>query len=101
MRLRTVYVDVDDTLVRTAGTKRIPMPSAIASVRVLHARGVDLYLWSSGGADYARRTAVEFGIEDCFLAFLPKPDAYIDDQEVHEWLYCRHVLPGNAGDIEA
>jgi predicted HAD superfamily phosphohydrolase YqeG len=96
MKLRTVYFDVDDTLVRTAGTKRIPMPSAIASVRALHERGVALYLWSSAGADYARATAVEFGIEGCFLAFQPKPDIYIDDQEVHEWLYCRHVLPGNA-----
>lgn len=99
MKLRTVYFDVDDTLVRTVGTKRIPVPAAIASVRALHERGVALYLWSSGGAGYARETAVEFGIEHCFLAFLPKPDIYIDDQEVHEWLYCQHVLPGNAGNV--
>lgn len=99
MKLRIVYFDVDDTLVRTVGTKRIPMPAAIASVRALHARGIMLYLWSSAGADYARETAVEFGIEDCFAAFLRKPDVYVDDQEVHEWLYCQHVLPGNAGNL--
>ena len=33
-------------------------------------------------------------IEAC--SFLPKPDAYLDDQAVHEWRYCLHVLPGNA-----
>ncbi|WP_405051624.1 DUF705 domain-containing protein [Stenotrophomonas pigmentata] len=99
MRQRIVFVDVDDTLVRSFGTKRIPMPSAIAHVRELHQQGFALYLWSSGGADYARSSAAELGIEHCFVAFLPKPDAYIDDQPVHEWRYCQHVLPGNS--IEA
>ncbi|WP_430540518.1 DUF705 domain-containing protein [Pseudoxanthomonas japonensis] len=98
MRQRIVFVDVDDTLVRSAGTKRIPMPPVIARVRELHQQGVAMYLWSSGGADYARASATELGIEDCFLAFLPKPDAYIDDQPVHEWRYCQHVLPGNAAE---
>ena len=98
MRQRIVFVDVDDTLVRSVGTKRIPMPPVIASVRELHQQGVALYLWSSGGADYARASAAELGIEDCFLAFLPKPDAYIDEQAVHEWRYCQHVLPGKAAE---
>lgn len=98
MRQRIVFVDVDDTLVRSAGVKRIPMPPVIARVRELHSQGVVLYLWSSGGAEYARASAVELGIEDCFVAFLPKPDVYIDDQAVHEWRYCQHVLPGNASD---
>lgn len=98
MRQRVVFVDVDDTLVRSVGTRRIPMPPVVSRVRELHAQGVALYLWSSGGAEYARASAVELGIEDCFLAFLPKPDAYLDDQPVDEWRFCRHVLPGNAGD---
>ena len=98
MKQRVVFVDVDDTLVRSAGTKRIPMPSVIARVREMHREGVVLYLWSSGGADYARASADEFGITECFAGFLPKPDAYIDDQAVEDWRYCRHVLPANAGD---
>ena len=99
MRQRVVFVDVDDTLIRSVGTKRIPMPPVVARVRELHEQGVALYLWSSGGAEYARASAVELGIEGCFVAFLPKPDAYLDDQPVHEWRYCQHVLPGNAGDV--
>jgi len=91
-----IFIDVDDTLVRSVGSKRIPNPSIIQKVRTLHAEGVALYLWSTGGAEYAKRSAAEFGIDSCFVAFLPKPHAYIDDQPVHEWRYCKHVLPGNA-----
>jgi predicted HAD superfamily phosphohydrolase YqeG len=96
--IRTVFVDVDDTLVRSVGVKRIPMPGVIASVRELHQKGVQLYLWSSGGAEHACASAIELGIHECFVAFLPKPHAYIDDQPVEEWRFCRHILPSNAGD---
>ena len=57
-----VYVDVDDTLVRSVGTKRIAIPSVIQHVRDLHASGAILYCWSAGGADYARASAEEFGL---------------------------------------
>jgi hydroxymethylpyrimidine pyrophosphatase-like HAD family hydrolase len=96
MMQRIVYVDVDDTLVRSVGAKRIPMPSVIERVRVLHAQGAKLYLWSSGGEQYARSSAIELGIAELFVAFLPKPTAYVDDQPVHEWRFCKHVLPANA-----
>src|SRR5687767_13723477 len=99
MRPRVIFVDVDDTLVRSVGTKRIPMPAVVARVRELHAQGALLYLWSSGGAEYAKASAAELSIDHCFLAFLPKPDAYLDDQAVHEWRYCQHVLPANAGEV--
>lgn len=80
-----VYVDVDDTLVRSAGSKRIPMPSVIQHVRELHTQGAVLYCWSAGGAEYARRSAEEFGLAECFTAFLPKPNVFIDDQSAAEW----------------
>jgi FMN phosphatase YigB (HAD superfamily) len=99
MNPRVVFVDVDDTLVRSVGSKRIPMPGVIAAVRLLYQQGgVQLYLWSSGGADYARASAIELGIVDCFAAFLPKPHSYIDDQPITEWRYCRHVWPANAAE---
>lgn len=95
---RVIFVDVDDTLVRSVGTKRIPMPHVVAAVRGLTSQGASLYLWSSGGAAYARATAVELGLSDCFVDFLPKPHAYIDDQPVQDWQGCRHFLPANAAD---
>lgn len=100
MNQRIVFVDVDDTLIRSVGTKRIPMPGVVASVRELHKQGVELYLWSSGGAEYARASAGELDIQECFVAFLPKPHAYIDDQPVHEWRFCKHLLPSSAADVD-
>jgi len=88
-----VFVDVDDTLVRSVGTKRIPMPRVVERVKKLHLDGATLYLWSSGGAEYARRSAAELGIVDCFAGFLPKATLIIDDQAVIDWRYCKHEYP--------
>ncbi len=88
-----VFVDVDDTLVRSVGTKRIPMPRVIERVRALHQEGHTLYLWSTGGADYARSSAAELGLTACFAGFLPKPNLMIDDQPVADWRACTHEYP--------
>jgi hypothetical protein len=80
-----VFVDVDDTLVRSVGSKRIPMPSVVQHVRELRAQGAILYCWSAGGAEYARQSAEELGIVDCFTIFLPKPNVLIDDQSAANW----------------
>ena len=98
MRSRVFFIDVDDTLIRSVGTKRIPMPNVISKVKTLFAEGAILYLWSSGGAEYAHASAVELNIEDCFVGFLPKPEVYIDDQAIHDWRFYQHVLPNNIAD---
>lgn len=94
-----IFVDVDDTLVRSVGKKRIPNPQVISCIQELHRQGNSLYLWSSGGASYAKSSAEEFGILNCFIDFLPKPNIYIDDQPVQQWRACKHVLPGNVTEI--
>jgi len=93
MSKSVVYFDVDDTLVRSAGTKRLPIPAVVERVRSLHAAGVTLYLWSSGGADYARTTALELGISSCFTGFLAKPTHIVDDQHITQWLDLKHFHP--------
>lgn len=82
---RTVFVDVDDTLVRSLGTKRVPIEATVSAVRALSAAGAVLYCWSSGGAEYARLSAIELDLEACFAGFLPKPDALLDDVRVEQW----------------
>jgi hypothetical protein len=93
MTRSVVYFDVDDTLVRTAGTKRIPIVAVVNRVHSLHARGVVLYLWSRGGAEYAQTTAAELGISHCFTAFLAKPTHIVDDQHISDWRVLQHVHP--------
>lgn len=96
---RIIFIDVDDTLVRSVGSKRIPMPNVINQVKRLKHEGAMLYLWSSGGAEYCRMTAEEFGLSDCFIGYLPKPTVYIDDQPVNEWRFCEHVYPSQAENV--
>lgn len=90
------YVDVDDTLVRSFGSKRIPMTGMVNHVLALSRGGVVLYAWSSGGGEYAREAARELGLEACFAAFLPKPNVIIDDQAPADWRRLVHVHPGEA-----
>ncbi len=92
---RIIYVDVDDTFVRSVGTKRIPMPATIRHIRALKEQGAQMYCWSSGGAEYAQSSAREFGIEDCFTAFLPKPQILIDDQNIGDWRDLQWIHPAS------
>lgn len=92
-----VYVDVDDTLVRFAGAKSIPISRSVEHLRALHAAGAQIYCWSTGGADYARKAAESLGIASCFLAFLPKPHIVLDDQRPSEWRRLLHVHPVQVG----
>jgi hypothetical protein len=88
-----IYVDIDDTLVRTYGSKRIPMTSAIEHIKELKKQGAKLYCWSSGGAEYAENTAKELRILDIFEGFLPKPQMLLDDQEINYWRGMIQVHP--------
>ncbi len=97
---QVVFVDVDDTLVRSAGNKRIPITSVAERVRALKRAGATLYCWSTGGAEYAREAALELGLEHCFVDFLPKPTVILDDQAPAEWRLCRHVHPFNVDSLE-
>lgn len=86
-----IFVDVDDTFVRSTGSKRIPVVNVLRHIRKLHQQGAILYCWSSGGAEYARSSAEEFEVADCFTGFLPKPNVIIDDQLVADWRSCLEV----------
>jgi hypothetical protein len=92
-----VYVDVDDTLIRTVGKKRIPMTDVADRVRALFDEGTRLYCWSAGGGEYARSVADELGIAHCFVAFLPKPHILLDDQAPSEWRRLLHLHPAQCG----
>ncbi|WP_428242837.1 hypothetical protein [Gynuella sp.] len=89
------FVDVDDTFVRSYGSKRIPIPATIEHLKNLNTQGAILYCWSSGGTEYARNSAAEFGIESIFTGFLPKPNVMIDDLHINEWRNLIQVHPNS------
>lgn len=94
------FIDVDDTFVRSYGNKRVPIPVVIEHLKKLYQEGADLYCWSSGGADYAQKSAAEFGIENIFTNYLPKPQVIIDDMKVNNWRKLLQVHPNSCVSME-
>lgn len=91
-----IFVDVDDTLIRSFGTKQIPIPNAIQFVREMFDAGHQLYCWSRGGSNYSQEIATKLGIADCFVSFLPKPDVVLDDKLRDLLDHCEFIHPNNA-----
>jgi phosphoglycolate phosphatase-like HAD superfamily hydrolase len=71
-----VFVDVDLTLVDAQGQL---LGGAHEALRRLRDEGCHLFLWSSTGADYARKVAVLHGLAEFFEGYAAKPDIIIDD----------------------
>jgi len=88
-----IYIDVDETFLRNYGAKQIAIPSVIKHIKDLKDAGATLYCWSSGGAEYAKSSAKKFGIESCFLGFLPKPNVAIDDMPFSKWRNLLEIHP--------
>ncbi len=79
-----IYLDAEDTLVPVTTDTR-NRERMVARVRELARKGAGLYLWSRNGPEHARRVAAELGLEDCFRAFLPKPEVLIDSEALEDW----------------
>ena len=54
---KIIFIDIDDTLVRTYGLKRIPIPKTIQAIFRFHKEGSEIYLWSNGGSDYCKKNS--------------------------------------------
>jgi phosphoserine phosphatase len=76
MKNANVFVDVDLTLVDENGKLLPGVPEALAKLR---ARGCHLHLWSTNGAEYARKVAHLYNLAEMFEGFSAKPDIIIDD----------------------
>lgn len=94
MNNKIVYIDIDDTLIRSFGSKQIPITHSISHLKKLFNNGFEIYLWSSGGEEYCKNVAKNLGIYEYIKSFLPKPNVYIDDQKFDEWKLCKHYYPG-------
>ena len=96
MRRAVLYVDVDDTIARSTGKRNFPRSEIIARLQNLSRNPrIELYLWSSGGAEYAKTVAEQFGVSKLFQAFLPKPTILVDDAQVETWRYLRQLHPND------
>lgn len=76
MKNANVFVDVDLTLVDANGRL---LEGAREGLERLKVKGCHLFLWSSVGADYAKKVAGLHHLTDLFEGFVSKPDIVIDD----------------------
>ena len=76
MKNANIFVDVDLTLIDANGKIRVGASEALAKLRD---KGCHLFLWSTNGAEYARKVAQIHSLEGIFEGFSAKPDIIIDD----------------------
>jgi phosphoglycolate phosphatase-like HAD superfamily hydrolase len=76
MKNANIFVDVDLTLIDAKGNLLAGAAEALTS---LQAKGCHLFLWSTNGAEYARKIARARGLNSLFEGYAPKPDIIIDD----------------------
>lgn len=76
MKNANIFVDVDLTLV---DANRNLLAGALEALTKLKDRGCHLFLWSTNGADYAKKLAELHRLSDLFEGFSAKPDIIVDD----------------------
>ncbi len=76
MKNANIFIDVDLTLVDEKGMLKDGAREALV---LLRNKGCHLFLWSTGGVEYARKVASLYDLVDFFEGFAAKPDIIIDD----------------------
>ena len=76
MKNANIFVDADLTLVDANGNLLEGAKEALIKMKD---KGCHLFLWSSVGADYAKKVAARYQLTDLFEGFAAKPDIIIDD----------------------
>jgi phosphoglycolate phosphatase-like HAD superfamily hydrolase len=76
MKNANIFVDADITLVDPHGKLVNGAAEALGSLKN---KGCHLFLWSTNGADYAKKVASSNGLTNLFEGFSVKPDIVIDD----------------------
>ena len=76
MKNANIFVDVDLTLV---DANRNLLKGAAEALKALKDRDCHLFLWSTNGAEYAKKVAGLHGLTGLFEGFVAKPDIIIDD----------------------
>lgn len=103
MDRRTLYVDVDDTLIIHDKSKfpkeqqvsvlcngrifiGVPHYKNILMLKKFYALGYEICVWSRTGKSWAHAVVEKFQLTEFVSYCLTKPDFYLDDKEVSFWI---------------
>ena len=92
--VRSVFIDVDLTLVDASSNLRVGVVDALQEMVDY---GYELYAWSHGGYTRANAIITQWGLEHYFRAWMGKPDMIIDDSPPEELVSARRVNYLDAG----
>ena len=76
MPVRSVYIDVDNTLIND---KDELFPGVVEKLACWKVRYTSVVCWSHSGAEHAKRVCKKHKIDKFFTAFMDKPDVIVDD----------------------
>lgn len=89
MRTKTIFFDVDGTLIKWKGPQGPGMPSSsagyernervIEDLRRLHVMGHKTIVWSGMGEDHARHIVAALGLGNWVDVIISKPNIVFDD----------------------
>lgn len=84
---KVLFCDVDKTLIIwESGNQWHPHEEHIALLRQFKYQGHGVVVWSAGGYEWAERAVYLLGIDDLVDLIVNKPDWYIDDKKVEEFM---------------
>ena len=95
MGVRTVFIDVDLTLVDAHTNLR---EGVVDALQEMVDYGYSLYAWSHGGYSRADQVVTMYHLEHYFKGWMGKPDMIIDDSPPSELVSERRVNYLNAGE---
>ena len=100
----TSYFDVDDTLIMWEIPENFPEEELVQMECRDHAfpvapnkhnvnllkqfakKGHAIIVWSAGGSDWAESAVKGLGLEDYVDVVMGKPNYYVDDKKVEDWI---------------
>lgn len=83
---KTLFVDVDQTLVIWDGPTYTPYQPHIDYIKASYVRGHKVVVWSAGGWKWAQRIVKELELEPYISLIMAKPAWYIDDLMPNEFM---------------
>lgn len=85
---KTLFVDVDDTLViwSPTGHSYKRHQGHIDLIKKFHERGQPVIVWSAGGHEWALRIVEEFELTPYVTLVMSKPAWFVDDLPASEFL---------------
>lgn len=90
-RPKTIYVDVDGTLILKNGTVNTHLINFLENMSEANGGDYQLILWSMAGHAHAETVAEELNITRLFEHILTKPGYMIDD-DGKNWLRFTHLI---------